>query len=206
MESNKQQQILTFIEQFLEQNGYPPTYEEIRVGLNFSSKSLVNYHLEALEEAGRLTRSPHTTRGLRLTSENGTVRVPVMANTTGEAPVAGPEPDPPEAIKLTYDLVPDSDDLYACKIQTGSMPDALLNSGDIVVIQPQSQAENGELVAVWLVQQNKTTFRRYYRENGHIRLQPDNPTMAPLLVQAEAIELQGKVVAVIRQIEGAAED
>jgi repressor LexA len=206
MVRDKQKQILKFIEQFLEQNGYPPTYEEIRAGLNFSSKSLVNYHLEALENAGRLSRSPQTTRGLRLMSENETVRVPVMAGTNSETPVIGSETDPPEVIELTCDLVPDSEDLYAFRIQNGSMPDALLNRGDIVIIQPKSQAENGQLMAVRLVPQNKTTFRRYYRENGHVRLQPDNPAMEPLIVKPDAIKLQGKVVAVIRRIEGAADD
>ncbi len=188
--SDKQKEMLAFIEDFINNNGYPPTYEEIRVGLNISTKSLVNYHLAALEKAGFLTRSPNTPRGIRLTGESETIRVPFM----------GQGLDTQEAIELTYDIVPDGQNLYAFKIQGDSMLEALVDEGDIVIMQPHSQAQNGEMVAVWLLEQGRTTFSRYYRENGHVRLQPDNPTMGPLIVKPDQLQIQGKVVAVIRQV------
>ena len=201
MVSDKQRQMLAFIEKFVEDNGYPPTHEEIRVGLDISSKSLVNYHLDALQGAALLTRSPNTPRGIRLTPESETVRVPLVT----EAVAAwGPQTtglDPQQVLELTYNLVPNSQSLYAFKVRNGSRLEALLNEGDIVIVQPQQQAKNGEMVAAWLVEQQQTTFRRYYRENGHVRLEPDNPAVETIFVKPEAVEVRGKVVAVIRQVD-----
>ena len=201
MISDKQRRMLAFIEGYVEKNGYPPTYEEIRVGLDISSKSLVDYHLTALQNAALLTRSPNTPRGIRLTTETETVRVPVLTGTIAEPRPNITELNPQEVIELTYDIVPNGQNLYAFKVQNGSMLDALVNEGDIVVVQPQAQAKNGEMVAARLVEQGQTTFRRYYRENGHVRLEPDNPAMQALIVNPESVEVQGKVVAVIRQVE-----
>lgn len=198
-----QREMLAFIEDFVEKHGYPPTHEEIRVGLDISTKSLVNYHLAALQEAELLSRAPNTPRGLRLTHHRATVQAPVLARIEESAP-PGPaltELDPQEVIELTYGLAPDGENLYAFKVRHGLMLDALLHEGDILIIQAQTQAQNGELVAARLVEQDRTTFRRYFRENGHVRLEPDNPMMDALIVKPEAVEVKGKVVAVIRQVE-----
>ena len=199
--SDKQQEMLAFIETFVDENGYPPTYEEIRTGLNISSKSLVNYHLEVLENAALLTRSPNTPRGIRLMSESETVQVPFMGRIAAGPPADFVEADNKEAIELTYDIVPNRNDLYALKVEGDSMIDALVHDGDIVVMQHQLKAENGEMVAVRLIDQNETTLKRFYRENGHVRLQPANPNMEPIIVSPEAVAIQGKVVAIIRQVE-----
>ena len=201
MISEKQREMLAFIEDFVDKHGYPPTYEEIRVGLAISTKSLVNYHLDALQNAELLTRAPNTPRGIRLTSEGGTRRVPMIEEVDADLLPALTEFDPQDVIELTYDIVPNGDNLYAIKAQNGSLLDALVNEGDILIMQPQTQAKNGELVAARLIGHDETTVRRYYRENGHVRLQPDNPTMQPLYVKPDALEVQGKVVAVIRQVE-----
>ena len=198
--SDKQKEILAFIEDFINDNGYPPTYEEIRVGLNISTKSLVNYHLTALENAGLLTRSPNTPRGIRLTGEGETIRIPFMGQGAVNPPIASTKLDTQEAIELTCDIVPNDQNLYAFKVQGDSMPEALVDEGDIVIMQPHTQVQNGEMVAVRLLEQGQTTFRRYYRENGHVRLQPDNPTMEPIIVNPDQVQIQGKVVAVIRQV------
>jgi repressor LexA len=202
MVSDKQRQMLAFIEKFVEDNGYPPTHEEIRVGLNISSKSLVNYHLDALQGAALLTRSPNTPRGIRLTSESDTAWVPLVTEAVGaKVPAQIAELDPQQVLELTYNLVPNGQNLYAFKVRNGSRLEALLNEGDIVIVQPQQQAKNGEMVAAWLVEQQQTTFRRYYRENGHVRLEPDNPAVETIFVKPEAVEVRGKVVAVIRQVD-----
>ena len=201
MISEKQREMLAFIEDFVDRHGYPPTYEEIRVGLAISTKSLVNYHLDALQSAELLTRAPNTPRGIRLTGEGGRRRVAMMAEIETDILPVLTELDPQDVIELTYDIVPNGDNLYAVKVQNGSLLDALVNEGDILIMQPQTQAQNGELVAARLIGQDETTFRRYYRENGHVRLQPDNPTMEALFVEPDAVQVQGKVVAVIRQVE-----
>ena len=197
--SDKQNEMLAFIEDFMEENGYPPTLEEIRVGLGISSKSLVNYHLDVLEKAGHLSRSPNTSRGIRLANENERVRVPLLDGGQGSASVE-PGIDSTEVIELTGDIVPNRRNLYAFKVEGDSMLDAFVNKGDIVVMQRQKKAKNGEMVAVRLGQQNKTLLKHFYRENGHVRLQPANPNTATMIVEPDAVEIQGKVVAVIRQV------
>ena len=197
--SEKQREMLAFIENYVEQHGFPPTYEEIRVGLNISTKSLVNYHLEALEEAALLSKSPNTPRGIRLRNETQTVRVPVM-NSLLLAPNNALAKSEQEFIELTYDIVPHARNLYALKVTGDSMLDALVSNGDMVIIQRQAQVKNGDLVAIQLLQQNQTTLKRYFCENGRIRLQPANPKLKPLIVKPETVRIEGKVMAIIRQV------
>jgi len=196
--SDKQKQMLAFIENFVGKNGYPPTHEEIRAGLKISTKSLVNYHLEALQGASLLSRSPNTPRGIRLANEREPFTIPL---TNGPMlPDNSADLDEQDVVELTYDIVSNTPDLYALKIQGDSMLDALVNNGDIVIIQRQNQAKNGEFVAVRLLEQDCTTLKYYYRENGHVRLQPVNPTLEPLLVKPTVVQIEGKVMAIIRQV------
>jgi repressor LexA len=197
--SDKQKEMLAFIEHFVDKNGFPPTHEEIRVGLNISTKSLVNYHLEALEEAALLSRTPNTPRGIRLASDNPTVRVPLL---TEAMSLSTPRANRGEqaVVELTYDIVPHARNLIALKARGDAWRDALVDDGDIVVIQRQSQVQNGELAAVRLIHLNQTTLKRFYRENGHVRLQPANPKLKPLIVKPDAIQIEGTVMAIIRQV------
>ena len=124
-----------------------------------------------------------------------------MGRIAAGAPTDFVEDNNREAIELTCDIVPNRDDLFALKVEGDSMMDALVNDGDIVIMQQQAEAENGEMVAVRLIDLNETTLKRFYRENGHVRLQPANPTRAPIFVSPESIAIQGKVVAIIRQVD-----
>ncbi|MBE7469528.1 MAG: repressor LexA [Anaerolineae bacterium] len=196
--SDKQKQMLAFIETFVGKNGYPPTHEEIRAGLKISTKSLVNYHLEALAGASLLSRSPNTPRGIRLANEREPFTVPLTSSPMLLDNSA--DFDEQDVVELTCDIVSNTPDLYALKVQGDSMMDALVNDGDIVIIQRQNQAKNGELVAVRLLEQDCTTLKHYYRENGHVRLQPANPTLEPILVKPTAVQVEGKVMAIIRQV------
>jgi len=193
--SDKQCEMLAFIENFVAQHGYPPTREEIRTGLNISTKSLVNYHLEALENAALLTRIPNTPRGLRLTGENNLEKAALDPAT--EFPILDHE----QVVELTYDMVTNNRNLYALKIEGDKMVNAQVDEGDIVILQRQSCAKNGEMVAVRLLEQNETMLKQYYRENGHVRLQPATSTIDSMIVAPEAVEIQGKVVAIIRQVD-----
>jgi repressor LexA len=197
--SERQQAILAFIEEFVLQNGYPPTYEEIRAALGISTKSLVNHHLGALEAAGRLSRAPHTPRGIRL-SRGETFRVPRMGHIAAGLPISFGDPDPDDFLELTRDIVAEQEGLYALQVRGNSMIDALVNDGDIVIMKHQEEARNGEMVAVRLRDRDETTLKRFFRENGHVRLQPANPAMPPIIVHPSAVQVQGRVVAVIRQV------
>jgi repressor LexA len=196
--SERQRRMLGFIEQFVEENGYPPTYEEIRVALGISTKSLVNHHLDALEGAGCLARMPNTPRGIRL-SQSKTFRVPKLGTIAAGFPITASDPDPDDFLELTRDIVAEQEGLYALRVAGNSMIDALVNDGDIIILKQENEARNGDMVAVWLRDRDETTLKRFYRENGHVRLQPANPTMLPLYVHPSAVQVQGRVVAVIRQ-------
>jgi repressor LexA len=196
--SERQQRILVFIEEFVDDQGYPPTFEEIRVALGISTKSLVYHHLDALEGAGYLARIPNTPRGIRL-SQSKTFRVPKLGIIAAGLPIATGDVDPDDYLELTRDIVAEQEGLYALKVAGNSMIDALVNDGDVVILKQQREAQNGDMVAVWLSDRDETTLKRFYRENGHVRLQPANPTMPPIFVHPSAVQVQGRVVAVIRQ-------
>jgi repressor LexA len=196
--SDQQWSMFEFIEGFIEKRGYPPTYEEIREGLGMSTKSLVNHHLSALERAGYLTRMPNSPRSICL-AKSRTFRVPKLGYIAAGSPISFADPDPDDYLELTRDIVNEQEGLYALQVKGNSMIDALVNDGDIVILKHQSQAHNGEMVAVRLRDRDETTLKRFYRENGHVRLQPANPTMSPLIVHPSVVEIQGRVVAVIRQ-------
>jgi repressor LexA len=196
--SDRQRRILAFIVEFVEGNGYPRTYEEIRAALQISTKSLVYHHLDVLEEAGYLSRMPNTPRGIRLL-QSKTFRVPNLGKIAAGQPIAVGDPDPDDYIELTRDIVAEQDGLYALRVTGNSMIDALVNDGDIVVLRYQREARNGEMVAVWLSDRDETTLKRFYREREHIRLQPANPTIPPILLHPSVVQVQGRVVAVIRQ-------
>jgi repressor LexA len=109
------------------------------------------------------------------------------------------DPDPEDYIELTRDIVAEQEGLYALQVSGNSMIDALVNDGDVVILKQQNQARNGEMVAVWLCDRDETTLKRFYRENGHVRLQPANPRIPPIIVHPSVVQVQGRVVAVIRQ-------
>lgn len=198
--SNKQGEMLAFIESFVAKHGYPPTREEIRTGLKISTKSLVNYHLEALENAALLKRIPNTPRGLQLTRESGFQKnIPnqLIELSTSEIPVLEQE----DVIELTYGAVTNNSNLYALKIEKNSIADDQVSEGDIVILQRQPRVQNGEMVVLRLLKSGKTALKKYYRENGHVRLEAAGPKAKPLIVAPNAVEIQGKVVAIIRQVD-----
>jgi len=200
--THRQLAVLSFIETFIASNRYPPTYEEIRRGLGLSTKSLVNHHLNALEEAGVIERDRLTSRGLRLAGQS-VHRVPVVGSIVAGLPVtsfAESIDTAREALLLTSDIAAPQEGLFALRVRGDSMIDAMVSDGDLVVMKRQSDVRDGDMVAVWLKDRDETTLKRFFRENGRIRLQPANPTMGPIFAHPRNVEVQGKVVAVIRRV------
>lgn len=203
--TRRQREVLDFIYEFVEENGYPPTHEEIQFEVGLSSKSHVHFYLKALEREGYIQRAPNIPRGIRLTDKFDTgrfsniIRVPFLGKIAAGEPISFSDVGD-EVIELTRDIVRDGEGLYALRVKGNSMVDALINDGDIVVMRHQQEADNGEMVAVRLKDRDETTLKRFYREHGRVRLQPANPTLYPLYVHPANIEVQGKVVAVIRQM------
>jgi repressor LexA len=210
--SERQRDILDFIRDFQHHSGYPPTIRQIGEKVGISSTSVVNYNLNKLEKDGYLVRDLKVSRGLRLveTAENlaaaitNIVRVPLVGRIFASKPVPVPGADtafaPDEAIEITRGLVKDPENLFALQVRGDSMIDAMVNDGDIVVMRKQEHARNGEMVAVWLNDREETTLKHFFLENGKVRLQPANPTMGPIFVDPKNVQVQGKVVLVLRQM------
>jgi len=205
----RRQTLLDFIETFITEHSYPPTYEEIRQGLGLSTKSLVDHHLSALENAGYIERDRSTPRGLRLRIKQPKVpvkdafRVPIVGSIVAGMPVtafAESIDTAAEALLLTSDIAAPQDGLFALRVRGDSMVDAMVNDGDLVVMKQQSFARDGDMVAVRLIDRDETTLKHFFREPGRIRLQPANPRMQPIFAHPHNVEVQGKVVAVIRRV------
>jgi repressor LexA len=200
---------LSFLKTFTVDNGYPPTIREIGKAVGITSTSVVNYNLDALQRAGLIYRDRTVSRGIRLAEKMeelagaaDLVRIPLLGRIAAGEPlrVFTDAVDSDDTIDLTHDLVPAEKDIYALKVQGDSMIDALINDGDIVVMRHIETANNGDMVAAWLKEEEETTLKRFYHEGDRIRLQPENKTMAPIYVSPDNVEIMGRVVTVIRQL------
>lgn len=207
--SERQQGIYRFIRQFLREHHYPPTIREIGSGLGISSTSVVNYNLNKLEEADLIERDREVSRGIKVTEDmdaegRGVVSVPRMGAIAAGEPIPvlddSTTPYSHDMIQLTRDICKDEDGIYALQVKGNSMIDALIDDGDVVIMRHEETARNGEMVAVWLKDEESTTLKRFFQEGDQVRLQPANPTMNPIYVDPENVEIQGKVVAVIRSL------
>jgi repressor LexA len=203
--------MLDFIRKFSMENGYPPSIREIGKAAEISSTSVVNYNLNRLQEQGYLDRDQNVSRGIRLAGNLAEqvadlIRVPLVGRIFASEPVPLPSTDSPmfsadEAIEITQDLLSARDGLFALEVKGDSMVDAMVNDGDIVVMQAQPEWHNGDMVAVWLKDKEETTLKHIYREGSKVRLQPANPTMQPIIIDnPESLEVQGKVMLVVRQL------
>lgn len=212
--SKKQRKILDFVAQHIEDNGYPPSMREICAATGISSTSVVSYNLNRLEEAGFIARDREVSRGMRLAQDDNQggpldalVRLPLLGRIVAGEPVPVPSSDfalmGDETIEVSRDILGDLEELYALEVEGNSMVDALVNDGDIVIMQHQNRVENGEMAAVWLRGEGEVTLKHFYQEsNGRVRLQPANPTMDPIYVDDPSrVEVQGKVVMVIRKLD-----
>ena len=205
--SKRQQQMITFIRDFLGDNNYPPTIREIGRACQISSTSVVNYNLNKLEDYGLIHRNLRVSRGIQISDTQHSpnlVPIPLVGRIFASKPV--PVPDAPssfapdEYISLARDLVGDSADLFALEVSGDSMIDAMIGDGDVVVMKRQIEARNGDLAAIWLNDREETTLKHFFLEKGRVRLHPANPTMHPIYEKPENVQVQGKVVLVVRQI------
>ena len=207
--SRRQRLILEFIESFLIENDYPPTIRDIQHELNISSTSVVDYNLKILEARNQIRRNRNISRGIELVNRPGggrnVIRIPVIGQIAAGQPIPVPGDlegaDSTETIELgQHFLVDGGKDLFALRVKGHSMVDALINDGDIVLLKHQESCENGETVAVWLKDERETTLKKFYHEGNRVRLQPANVTMDPIFTSPANVEIQGKLVTVIRSM------
>lgn len=213
--SERQAQILAFIRTYLEEHDYPPTIREIGKAVGISSTSVVKYNLERLQEKGHIERSEDVSRGLRLKEglrstvaargrSSDVVTIPKLGVIAAGRPLAaiGQQDNPfaGESLALTRDLVPDGEDIYALRVEGDSMIDALVHDGDWVIVRYQPTAQPRDMIVAWIKDREETTLKYYYPEGAKVRLEPANPAYRPIYVPADQLEIQGKVVAVVRQL------
>jgi repressor LexA len=210
--SERQQKILSFIRQFIEQNDYPPTIREIGQAVDISSTSVVNYNLNKLVDAGLIERNAEVSRGLRLRESaraafiaSPVLRpgIPILGHIAAGQPITVfPESvETADTLDLATDVVGRAEQVYALRVQGDSMIDALVDSGDLVILNYQKTANNGDMVAAWIRDREETTLKYFFREGGQVRLQPANASYEPIYVPAEQVDIQGKVIAIIRQLQ-----
>ncbi|MBI4787048.1 MAG: repressor LexA [Chloroflexi bacterium] len=204
--------ILRFIERYQNKFGRSPSYEEIRQGTGMSSKDHVYRDVKALAERKYLKRERAISRGLTLlrtadgypVTPNG-YSIPILGAIAAGNPIPLPEGNSTTSdwIEITRGMIPDAEDVFAVRVRGNSMIDALVNDGDTVVMRKQESARNGELVAVRLKKDPTNvgvTLKRFFRRNGHVWLQPENPTLEAKKYNANEVEIQGQVLCVIRHI------
>ncbi len=206
--SPRQQRILEFLRQFTRARGYPPTIREMCKACGISSTSVVDYNLNIMEKRGYLRRDPEISRGLEMLDrgdgrqESNVVSLPIVGRIAAGEPIEAISGEN-ERIQLTRDVAPQ--DAYVLKVKGKSMIEDLIDDGDLVVIRPQSTADNGDIVVALIPDgptgEGQATLKRFYREKGLVRLQPANVTMQPIYVSPAQLRIQGKVVAVVRQLQ-----
>ncbi len=211
--SPRQEKILAFISQYLNQHHFPPTIREIGEQVGISSTSVVNYNLTALEKKGFIERDKNISRGLRLIDHERSLPrqrrlgIPLLGRIAAGEPIPIPDSGTDfalmgdQVIDLSSSMFQNTERLFALQVSGNSMIDALINDGDIVVLRHQQHAENGEMVAAWIADKGEATLKRFYLEGDRVRLQPANPSMKAMYFDAKNVEIKGKVVMVIRQLD-----
>lgn len=208
--SSKQEQINNFIHRFWGDRGYPPTIRDIVTGCGISSTSVVDYNLNILEKRGYIRRHREVSRGIELVTRSpapgGQLQVPIIGQIAAGEPIPVPTADTwdvtasSETLEVTKDLTRGREGVYALKVKGLSMVDALVNDGDLVLMEYVNSVENGEMAAIWLKAEKEATLKKFYAEAGRVRLQPANSQMQPIYVEPDNVEIQGRVIAVIRQL------
>jgi len=206
----KQQRILEFIRRFLAEHDYPPSIRQIQEGCGLSSTSVVDYNLRILERLGYLRRDREVSRAIELLGPAGrrrprTVPVPLVGTIAAGQPIPVPSEDAwspawEDVLELPAGMVGNRENVFAVRVRGNSMVDALVNDGDIVVLEQTAAARDGEMVAAWLKREGEVTLKRLYREGERVRLQPANEAIAPIYTEADNVEVQGRVVAVLRSL------
>ncbi len=199
--TERQQRILEVIRAFTTEHGYPPSVREIGERVGLSSSSTIHAHLKALERRGLIARDPTKPRALRSdlsapqSHQPDSVVMPIVGKVAAGMPITAEENLEGEFV-LPTSFVPRSSDAFMLRVQGDSMVEAAILDGDLILVRPQKTASNGEIVVAML--EGEATVKRFYRENGQVRLQPENSAMAP--IYASDVDIIGRVEAVVRRL------
>src|ERR1700733_11756513 len=202
--TRRQREVYDFISDFVQKNQYSPSFEEIGEGLGLTSLATVHKHISNLEKKGLLTRDFNRSRSIDLLAPKGRLKQAMAVNSTMVLPLIGriAAGQPIEAVQSNEtislaDFVR-SKEVFVLEVRGDSMQDEAILDGDYVLVEKLKTAHNGDIV-VALVEQTDATLKRFYREGDNIRLQPSNVAMKPIIVPAASVEVQGRVIGVLRK-------
>ena len=202
--TRRQREVYDFISRFVTEHGYSPSFEEIGQGLELNSLATVHKHISNLEKKGLLTRDYNRSRSIDLLPPKGKLKQSMNVNTGVVLPlrgrIAAGQPiqaiEGSETISLA-DFVR-SKEVFVLEVRGDSMQDEAILDGDYVLVESLKMAHNGDIV-VAVIDKDDATLKRFYREGDNIRLQPSNATMKPIIVPAGSVEIQGRVIGVLRK-------
>jgi repressor LexA len=201
--TKKQEEVLVFIKKYIVKYGYPPSVREICAGLGLSSPATVHTHLKQLEKKGAIKKAKSKFRTIEVSGENEfmpkseeVVKVPLLGKVTAGSPIEAIE-NPNDFFSLPASLIPARANVFTLKVSGESMINAGILDGDIIIVQKQKSAHNGDIV-VAMTEENEVTLKRFYKEEDCIRLQPENDTMDPIILPNCTIV--GKAIGLYRKI------
>src|SRR4051812_3267639 len=198
--TKRQKEILDFLEGFVVENGYPPSFEEIARNFGYTSLATVHEHLENLRSKGYIRKSYNASRSIEVVPDTvhaSAVELPLMGNVAAGVPIEAIEDQ--ETIAVPEEMIGRGGRHYVLRVRGDSMIEEQIRDGDYVIVNARNTAENGEMV-VALVHGDSATVKKFYRErDGNVRLQPANVTMSPMLFKSHEVIVQGIVVGVIRR-------
>ena len=197
----KQQSVLDFLKKSIANNGYPPTVREICKAMGLRSPATVQVHLDTLEDKGYIKKGDSKNRAIELLVENEyeekeIIDVPLLGKVTAGSPIEAIEM-PDEYFSLPAYLIPPKKEVFTLRVQGSSMIEAGIHDGDIVIVQKESTARNGEIV-VAMTEDNEVTLKTFYKEDGYFRLQPENSTMDPIIL--DKVYIVGKAIGLDRKL------
>lgn len=202
--TEKQKQVLDIIKKEIALKGFPPTVREIGAILNLSSPASTQFHLNKLEENGYIKKNKNKFRTLELLVDNeyldsneDIVNIPLIGFITAGHPIEAIN-NPGEYFPVPIHLIPLRKEVFALNISGNSMKNKGINDKDIIIIERKKTANNGEIVAA-LLNENEVTLKTFYKEKNHIRLQPENPDYDPIIV--DNVDILGKAVGLYRKID-----
>lgn len=196
----KQQEILTYIKECILKKGYPPAVREICEAVHLKSTSSVHSHLESLEANGYIRRDPTKPRAIEILDDEFVlnrremVQVPIIGTVAAGEPILAQE-HIEDYFPIPAEILPNTD-TFMLKVKGESMINAGIFHGDRVIVEQTNTAENGEIVVALV--DDSATVKRFYKENGHYRLQPENDTMEPIIV--DHVQILGKVIGLFRMM------
>ncbi len=201
--TKKQKEVLDFIKKYVASHGYPPAIREIGAGLGLSSPATVFTHLKKLEDQGLIRKTNSKFRTIEILCDNeyeeqneDVIKVPLLGKVTAGSPIEAIEM-PNEFFDLPAAVVPNDAEIFTLNVSGESMINKGIYDDDIVIVKKQSVARNGDIV-VAMTAENEVTLKTYYKEKDHIRLQPENDTMDPIILQE--VTILGKAIGLYRKL------